>query len=142
MVRGGGGGGGVPPWGIALIVLSSSALAGVLLLAAGYAVQAVVNATNTRRGRGAAGAGGGGDSDGDERQPLLIRIDADDAGSVGSEDTASGGWGRVGGGGWCGWDWGLFVGRRAILGCGGGAALGSWTRARACGAADSRAIAE
>ena len=36
-----GGGKNVPPWAIALIVLSSSALAGVFIIAAGYALQAL-----------------------------------------------------------------------------------------------------
>ncbi|KAL4425873.1 hypothetical protein ABPG75_009889 [Micractinium tetrahymenae] len=68
----------VPPWAIALIVLSSSALAGVFIIAAGYALQAL--------GMGPSSPAASEDG-GDERQPLLIRIDADDAGSVGSADT-------------------------------------------------------
>lgn len=39
--QGAGGGKSVPPWAIALIVLSSSALAGILIIAAGYALQAL-----------------------------------------------------------------------------------------------------
>lgn len=75
--RGGDGGHhGIPPWAITLIVLSSCALAGVFLVTAGHIVRILQE-----------GDGGGGSEAGDERQPLILRIDADDAGSVGSQDT-------------------------------------------------------
>lgn len=77
-----GSGNSIPPWAIALIVLSSSALAGILIIAAGFALQALGIATGSTAGSE--------DGDGDARQPLLIRIDADDVGSVGSADTSDG----------------------------------------------------
>lgn len=84
--------GGVPGWAIALIVLSSCAVAGMLMAVVGAIIQAVLN-------RYAA-------SEVDEeegREPLLLRIDADDNGSVGTADTedeegCGGGSGGGGGG--------------------------------------------
>jgi hypothetical protein len=43
---------GIPPWAIALIVISSSALAGVLIVAAGYALQALGLAPRSPGGQG------------------------------------------------------------------------------------------
>lgn len=67
----------IPPWAIALIVIGSCLLAMVMLSAAAHLAELVYEA----RGRDD-------DSDDEGRRPLLLRIDADDAGSVGSEDTA------------------------------------------------------
>lgn len=67
----------IPPWAIALIVIGSCLLAMVMLSAAAHLAELVYEA----RGRDD-------DSDDEGRRPLLLRIDADDAGSVGSADTA------------------------------------------------------
>eukprot|EP00887_Chlorella_sp_A99_P004577 scaffold4.g4577.t1 len=72
-------GGGIPGWAVALIVLSSCAVAGMLMAALGALVQAV-----------AAHYAASEEGDEEGRQPLLLRIDADDTGSVGSADTDAG----------------------------------------------------
>ena len=68
----------IPPWAIALIVIGSCLLALVMLSAAAHLAELVYEAR----------ARDDDDSDDEGRRPLLLRIDADDAGSVGSEDTA------------------------------------------------------
>lgn len=55
--QGAGGSKSVPPWAIALIVLSSSALAGIMIIAAGYALQALGVAPGSQGERGGTGAG-------------------------------------------------------------------------------------
>ena len=86
--RRGGWGGRVPPWAIALIVIGSSLLAMALLTAAAHIAELIAEAREAAEEGGDGGGGGGGEG---SRQPLLLRIDGDDGGSVGSEDTAS--WG-------------------------------------------------
>jgi len=68
----------IPPWAISLIVIGSCLLAMIILSVSAHAVELIFEARNNRDD----------DSDDDEnRRPLLLRIDADDAGSVGSVDT-------------------------------------------------------
>ena len=76
-------GGKIPPWAIALIVIGSSLLAMALLSVGAYITELLYEARSRE----------GSDDEEDEegRRPLLLRIDADDAGSVGSRDTNDGG---------------------------------------------------
>jgi len=76
--KGGRYGGRIPPWGIALIVIGSCLLAIVLLSVVAHIAERIADARS----------GDGDSEDGDEsRRPLLLRIDPDDCGSVGSTDT-------------------------------------------------------
>lgn len=68
----------IPPWAIALIVIGSSLLAVAVLAVAAHLAEIIYEAREA----------GGGAADADARAPLLLRIERDDAGSVGSEDTA------------------------------------------------------
>ena len=78
----GGWGGKVPPWAISLIVIGSCLLAMIVLSVAAHVVELIFEERSNRRD------GIDSDEDGDENQrPLLLRIDADDMGSVGSVDT-------------------------------------------------------
>ena len=70
-----GGGRRVPPWAIALLAIGGALLAIAMISAGAHVAQL---------------AGGGGEGgDGDARRPLLLRIEADDCGSVGTTDTES-----------------------------------------------------
>jgi hypothetical protein len=79
----GGWGGKIPPWAISLIVIGSCLLAMIILSVAAHVAELVFEARSNRRGDG----NGTSDDDDENRRPLLLRIDADDAGSVGSQDT-------------------------------------------------------
>lgn len=82
----GGWGGKIPPWAVSLIVIGSCLLAMIVLSAAAHVAELIFEARSARRGDG-----NNSDEDVDEnRRPLLLRIDADDAGSVGSVDTEGG----------------------------------------------------
>jgi hypothetical protein len=79
----GGWGGKIPPWAISLIVIFSCLLTMVIISAAAHVAELIFESRRNRRGGSDTD-----DEDGDgSRRPLLLRIDADDAGSVGSQDT-------------------------------------------------------
>lgn len=74
----------IPAWGVALIVIGSCLLAIFLLTGAAHLAEIIAEAREQRA------VDGEDEEDGEEgsRRPLLIRIEGEDSGSVGSEDTA------------------------------------------------------